>query len=75
MAVFGPCVKGLSDNMQAEQLQLTLINGNVLRRWWDFFVCLSDLQWPVLIDRGLVLVLIPGASVRVFMTALAVPGR
>lgn len=62
--------------MQAEQLQLTLINGKRLKEMMGF-VCLiyNSRKWPVLIDRGLVLVLIPVASVRVFLTALVVPSR
>lgn len=56
MAVFGPFVKGLSYNMQAEQLQLTLINGKRLKEMMGFF-CLfvwftihaSGLSWLIVV--------------------------
>lgn len=75
MAVFGPFVKGLSYNMQAEQLQLTLINGKRLKEIMGFFCLFVRFTIHANGDRGLVLVLIPVASVRVFLTALVVPSR
>lgn len=75
MAVFGHFVKDLSYNMQGEQLQLTSINGKRLKEMMGFFCLFVWFTIHASGDRGFVLVLIPVASVRVFLTALVVPSR